>query len=194
MIFRFNVGPIKLSLPLPWKKSLKHLYANYCGAYNFLQKNLAHIEDLQSVAGHIRRKIDDLNPASLHQINETRAEEPKLFGSVMGLLKCPALPKAQQLLVKSSAKPPVMEHGHMDMAMKTKEGIIRQSEGHRFLEWPFQILNSLNLQRFQQKVKMRDSDLESQSSDTDENGDDGDDDEEQGADANIRMEINIHPG
>ena len=187
VLFRFNVGPTKLSLPLPWKKSLKHLYANYVGAYNFLQKNLAHVSDLGTVASYLRRQVDEMNPASLHQIEEIRADKPIKFGQIMNLLKSPALPNAQQLLVKATAQPPVIAHDQMDLVMRTKEGEVRQADGYRFLEWPFQILNSLNLQRYDQKVKMRDSDLDSQSSDTDENGEDSEDDDEQGADANIQL-------
>ena len=180
---------------LPWKKSLKHLYANYVGAYNFLQKNLAHVNDLQNVEGMLRRKVDEMNPASLHRIENKLADEPKAFGQVMNLLKSPALPNAQRLLVNASAKPPVIENNTVDLAMTIKEGRIRQGKGYRFLEWPFQILNSLNLERFDHVIKMRDNDMDSQSSDTDENGnDDSGDDDEQGADADVQMAMDISPG
>ena len=195
VLFKFNVGPIKVSVMLPWKKSLKHLYANYVGAYNFLQKNLAHVNDLQNVEGMLRRKVDEMNPASLHRIENKLADEPKAFGQVMNLLKSPALPNAQRLLVNASAKPPVIENNTVDLAMTIKEGRIRQGKGYRFLEWPFQILNSLNLERFDHVIKMRDNDMDSQSSDTDENGnDDSGDDDEQGADADVQMAMDISPG
>ena len=143
----------------------------------------------------IRHQIENMNPASLYGIEENCAEEPKSFGIMMGLLRSPALPNAQKILVKATAKPPVIEHSNIDIAMKIIEGRKRQEKGHRFLEWPFQVLNSLNLQRYDQRIKLRDSDIESQSSDTDENGEDSDgDDEEQGADANIMLDSAMSPG
>ena len=195
VMFNFNIGPIKVSLPLPWKKSGRHLYANFSGAYNFLQKHLSHVSDLSNVAPRLRREVSELNPASLHRIEEKKADQPKMFGQIMHLLKSPSLPNSQQILVKATAKPPVIAHAMIDEGMKRKEGSIRLTTGHRFLEWPYQILNGLNLQRFDHKVKLRDSDMDSQSSDTDENGsDDSDNDEEQGADANIHVDMNISPG
>ena len=193
VLFAFNVGPIKVDIPLPWKKSIKHLYANFAGTYNFLQRNLSHVSDLHDVASLIRRKINDLDPASLHRIEDKMADEPRFYGPIVHLLKSQSLPILQRILVKSSAKPPVIEHRYVDEAMKMAEGSVRKSRGYRFLEWPFQILNALNIQRFDQKVKLRDSDG-SESSDTDENGSDSSDDEEQGADANILLAREIPQG
>ena len=185
MFFHFHVGPIRLSLPLPWKKSTTHLLANFIGCYTFLTQTLRSVSTLENVDVLIKRKIDQLDLATFRNLESKMAEEPRLFGVFSSEFRCPALPMIQQLLIQAHAFPPVIENSLVGTTMMMQEGTVRQAKGYRYLEWPYYVLNGLNLKRFNESTKLRLSDLSDTESDTDENGSDGSDDDEQGADANI---------